>query len=238
MELKDMIYRRKSVRSYTKAPVDGETVRKISEFPLKPLYPDIRVHSEIISSESVRCILPWTTEQVIAIFSEETDGALENAGFMYQQLDLYIQSLGLGSCWLGMGRLDSKLKSKDDLSFVIMIAFGYPKSDPKRKSTSEFKRKALSDISDISDERLEPARLAPSSVNSQPWYFTHNGDTVNAYCALSGIFRKKTPLTINLVDMGIALAHLYVTNEDTFRFFREKAPAAVKNYKYIGSFSL
>lgn len=33
---------------------------------------------------------------------------LENVGFMFQQMDLYQQTLGLDVCWLGMGRMNSQ----------------------------------------------------------------------------------------------------------------------------------
>ena len=244
MELKELIYRRKSTRGYTGVPVDGETVQKIKDFiaTMTPLYPDIKTRGEIVGSENVKCILPWTTPQTVAIFSEEADGALENVGFLYQQLDLYLQSLGLGSCWLGMGRLNPKdneaLKPRDGMRFVMMITFGHAKGEVLRSGPEEFKRKAIDAISDRADERLEPARLAPSSVNSQPWYFTHEGDVIHAYCALSGLIKKKKPGDMNRIDTGIALAHLYLVNPDTFRFFKAKKPEEIKNYCYIGSFSI
>ena len=49
-------------------------------------------------------------ERKILIVDDEADIReilqfnLENAGFIFQQVDLYIQSLGLGSCWVGLGR--------------------------------------------------------------------------------------------------------------------------------------
>lgn len=225
MSLSEMIYRRKSTRSFTGVSVDDATVHRISEFfaELKPLYPEIQVRGEIVDREQVRCFLPWTTPQLVAIFSEEKDGYLENVGFMFQQLDLYMQSLGLGVCWLGMGRLDSKgiveERSTDNLKFVILLAFGHPKGEATRQSIAEFKRKKLIEIADKVDENLEPARLAPSSVNSQPWYFTHEGDTIHTYCIRGGLFRKALG-DMNLVDMGICLSHMYLSNPDTFRFFK------------------
>ena len=124
------------------------------------------------------------------------------------------------------------------MSFFIMISFGHPKGELYRESTAAFKRKPLREISDREDTRLEPARLAPSSVNSQPWYFVHDGDTVRAYCIRSGLLKKGTPNLMNRVDMGIALAHLYIANPETFRFFREENVPEVKKYTYTGSFVL
>lgn len=49
MELKEIIYRRKSVRSYTNESVDDITIKKIEDFvaSAKHLYPDIKVKMEI-----------------------------------------------------------------------------------------------------------------------------------------------------------------------------------------------
>ena len=105
MNLTEMIYRRKSVRSFTNELVSDEILKKIEEFvdSAKPLYPEIKVKMEIVPRNQVKCICPWTTQQLITIFSEDKPGYLENVGFIFQQLDLYIQSIGIGTCWLGMG---------------------------------------------------------------------------------------------------------------------------------------
>lgn len=243
MNLKEMIYKRRSTRAYTGIPVDTATIDKIKQFisNIKPLDADIKVRAEIVAKENVKCMLPWTTSQVIAIFSEEKEGFLENVGFMFQQLDLYLQSIGLGVCWLGMGKLNTQgvveRKNEEGLQFTMMLAFGHPKGSPHR-ITAEFKRKSLAEISDMADERLEPTRLAPSSVNSQPWYFTHEGDKIHAYCALQGFLKAKMLGDMNQIDMGIALAHMYVANEDTFRFFKEGNTKPIKGYAYIGSFTI
>ena len=234
MTLQEMIYKRKSCRSFTNVPVEESVIREIRAFPLKPLCPDIRVRWDIVSRTEVKCICPWTTPQLITVYSEEKDGYLENVGFLFQQMDLYLQSLGLGVCWLGMGKLNPKTApTKDGMRFVIMLSFGYPKGDQLRRDGKGFKRKSLAQISDREDLRLESARLAPSSVNSQPWYFSHVGDTIHVYCTRKGMGNY-----LNRIDMGIALAHLYVANADTFRFFREENAPTVQGYGYIGSVTI
>jgi len=226
MTLKEMIYHRKSCRSFTGIPVDAAMIETIKAFPMKPLYPEIKVHWDIVPRNQVKCICPWTTPQLIAIYSEETEGWLENIGFLFQQMDLYLQSLGLGVCWLGMGRMNPKTTTVvEGMKFVIMLAFGHPKGDQLRHDLKGFKRKALEQIADQLDPKLEPARLAPSAVNSQPWYFTHEGDNIHVYCNRKG----------SRLDAGIALAHLYVANEDTFCFFKVENPPAVPGFSYIGS---
>ncbi len=229
MTLNEMIYHRKSCRSFTNIPVDGVMIETIKAFPMKPLYPKIKVHWDIVPRNQVKCICPWTTPQLITIYSEETDGWLENVGFLFQQMDLYLQSLGLGVCWLGMGRMNSKTTTEvKGKKFVIMLAFGHPKGDQLRHDLKGFKRKSLEQSVDQLDPRLEPARLAPSAVNSQPWYFAHEEDSIHVYCSRKG----------NRLDAGIALAHLYVANQETFRFFKAENAPFVPEYDYIGSVTL
>ena len=234
MILNEMIYKRKSCRSFTGKSVDAEMIEKIMSFDMKPLNPDIKVRMDIVSRNQVKCICPWTTPQLITIYSEEKDGWLENVGFLFQQMDLYLQSLGLGVCWLGMGKMNPKNAPEvEGMKFVIMLAFGYPKGDQLRHDLKGFKRKTLEQISDKADSRLEPARLAPSSVNSQPWYFAHEGQNIHVYCTQKGIAGY-----MNRIDIGIALAHLYVANEDSFQFFKAENVPTVAGYGYIGSMTL
>ena len=229
MTLNEMIFKRKSCRSFTNIPVDAATIEAIKTFHMKPLYPDIKVRMDIVSRDKVKCICPWTTPQLITIYSEETEGSLENIGFLFQQMDLYLQTLGLGVCWLGMGRMNPKTATAvEGMKFVIMLAFGHPKGDQLRHDLKGFKRKPMEQITDKPDPRLEPARLAPSAVNSQPWYFVHEGDTIHVWCSKKG----------SRLDAGIALAHLYVSSADTFRFFRADHITDLPGYTYIGSVTL
>ena len=226
MTLQEMIFHRKSCRSFTLKPLEPEMIEKVMSFEPKPLYPEIKVRMDVVSRDKVKCICPWTTPQVITIYSDETEGYLENIGFLFQQMDLYLQTLGLGVCWLGMGKMNPKSASEvEGMKFVIMMAFGYPKGDQLRYDLKGFKRKSLEQIADRVDPKLEPARLAPSAVNSQPWYFTHDGDTTHVHCINKG----------SKLDAGIALAHLYVANEETFRFFKAEKVPEVTGYTYIGS---
>ena len=71
-------------------------------------------------------------------------------------------------------------------------------------------------------------RLPPSAVNSQPWYFTHEGKTIHVHCSRKG----------SQLDAGIALAHLYVANEHEFRFFKAEHMADLPGYRFTGSIEI
>jgi nitroreductase len=241
MELSSIIYKRKSVRKYTGEPVSDETIASILKFcdRAKPLDPDIKVKAIVVNRDQVRFYLPWKTPQLIAVFSENKPGYLENAGFLFQQVELYLQSIRLGACWLGLGKFrKTEVPQVDGMEFVIFIAFGIPEETQFRSGIAEFQRKSLAEIADLEEPRLECARLAPSSTNSQPWYFTHEGDTIHAFCCEAGFLRNKLLGNMNRIDMGIALAHLYLENAETFRFFSAEPKDIPKGYRYTGSVTL
>ena len=48
MTLNEMIYHRRSCRSFTGQPVDAEMIEKILSFALKPLHPDIKIRMYIV----------------------------------------------------------------------------------------------------------------------------------------------------------------------------------------------
>ncbi|MBQ2764576.1 MAG: nitroreductase [Firmicutes bacterium] len=238
VELKDMIEKRRSFRKYKDVPVDEKTLAKIRDFweNAKTLYPEIGIDAEFLGREQVRSLMKWLPPQVIAIYSESHEWDLENAGFLFQQVDLYIQSLGLGSCWVGLGRPKGTATRNSDKKFVILLTVGYPEEE-FRSDISQFKRHTLSEIANAPDEKLEPARLAPSAVNSQPWYFVVDGDTYHLYRTKPGLIKGRSLNDFNRMDVGIALAHLYVAYPDSFCFYRGEHPEK-EGLLYIGSCQL
>ncbi|NLO85937.1 MAG: nitroreductase [Clostridiales bacterium] len=239
MMLSEMIHCRKTTRQFEKTALDSADLTKIETFAraLTPLLAHIKTDFQIIDSSLVKNMLPWKTPHYIAIFSEEKENFGVNVGFMFQQLDLYVQSLGLGCYWFGLGKLAYR-QDIENMKFVVLMGVGHPKNSAIR-STSGFRRKRLEEISDQRDERLEPARLAPSGKNAQPWFFTHEDDVIHCYCKPKGMFSQAaSPSQINQIDIGCALAHLYVTNPNTFRFHIFPNPPSKDGCAYIGSFQI
>lgn len=234
----DMIEKRRSVRRYADDPLEEVQLRqlRLAFAQMKPLYPGRRVRWEVLDREQVRTIQPWKSPQYLAIYSDRGEGWAENIGFLFQQMDLWLQAQGLGSCWVGLGKPRLAME-EDGLEFAILMAFGKAPGVPLRAGPEDFKRKAPEEIADQADPRLEPARIAPSSTNSQPWFFTHEADAIHAWCAQGGLLRHKALGVMNRMDMGIALAQLYTAGPEDFRFFLAD-PGTREGYGYIGSFAL
>lgn len=239
-QLKAMIPQRRSVRSYTAESVNEVTLAAIRAFMdgLTPLIPGAATRALIIRTEQASFFQKWRNPQYFAFYAAEGDDALINVGFMYQQLDLYLQSLGLGTCWVGLGHPDEKeVPTPEGMRLAVMMAFGHPDEVPLR-TPADFKRRSPEEIADQPDERLEAARLAPSATNSQPWLFSHEGAVLHVFREELGLIKKRTHGRMNPIDMGIMLAHLYVENPETFRFFRAEAAPAKEGYIYVGSVEL
>lgn len=240
MNLEDTIYKRQSIRSYDDSPLDDETLDEIRDFidNAKELNPDIKWSYEILPKENISTMLRWKAPHYIAIFSEEKDNCYQNIGFVFQQADLFLQSKGIGTCWIGMGSPKNYDSPDDSQKFIILISIGKPSGNLYRE-IDQFRRKDLDEISDKRDERLVPAQLAPSASNTQTWYFTHNEDgSYDLYRKKGRMLRNKIYGKWNQIDIGIALAHLYVANADTFKFYRKDNPKELKGHFYEGSFEI
>ncbi|MDR1634034.1 MAG: hypothetical protein LBS27_03750, partial [Bifidobacteriaceae bacterium] len=213
------------------APLDEATLAEIKAHAdgLKPLVDGPRARLHFLVGGEVNCMM-GKAPHYIAASSEIADSHVENVGFTLQQMDLMLQSRGIGSHWIGMATPKRKPEG-----YIFTFAFGKA-AEPMYRELADFDRKPLSEISDISDKRLEPARVAPSGLNKQPWYFISepSGD-IHAYCAkpkgLTAVLGDK----MSRIGMGIALAHLYAANPDTFVFFKQADPKAVDGYTYTGS---
>lgn len=239
-QLSAMIPKRRSVRSYLPDPVSDEMLAQMQAFMdgLTPLIPGAAPAARVIRTAQASFMQKWRNPQFLAFYCGEGEDALINVGFMYQQLDLYLQSQGLGTCWVGLGWPDEKqLPPPEGMKLAVMMAFGHPDNVPLR-TEEEFKRNEPGAIADRADERLEPARLAPSATNSQPWHFVHDGDTLHVFREELGLIKKRTLGRMNLIDMGIMLAHLYVANPESFRFFRAEEPPQQEGLLYIGSVNI
>jgi len=190
--MNETIRKRKSIRKYDMAKLDNSILEKLQEQinTVIPLFPNIRFSIEI--ADKTKGLFNVSAPHYLILGSEEKDGYLENIGFIGQQLDLFFSEKGLGCCWLGVSK--PLLKEASPLPFVICISFGKP-AEPLYRELSDFKRKPLSEISEGADDRLEAARLAPSGINAQNWYFIAVDDKIHCYCKYC---KKKSNYGLNV----------------------------------------
>lgn len=238
MNLQETIYKRQSIRKYKKTPLSDETLDGLRNFidNARVLNPSIKWSYDIVDSDNFRVLQRFKAPHAVLMFSEKRQNYLQNIGFIFQQVDLYLQSNGIGSCWIGAGGPKNYENPNPEQDFVIMMIFGYPQGELYRE-LSQFERKIICEISDERDSKLMPARYAPSAANTQTWYFAHNEDgSYNMYRNRRKFRLNKKMDMWNQIDMGIALAHMYVSNPDNFEFILDKPHEELKNKVFEGSF--
>lgn len=237
MNLHDQIFRRKSCRKYSQDPLPSEVLAEIETFltTLHPLLPDVGIQHRIVGPRDVRGLLAPKAPHFVVISGKRHLHRDLCAGFLFQQLDLYLSARNLGCCWLGVIKGKQSPFDGDD---ILAICFGTP-IGPAARTTADFNRKPLTEIATGTDPRLEAARLAPSGRNLQPWYFIVDADNIHAYCQTPG---KLWGLlyTLQPLDLGIALCHLYLATQaagGTFQFdlaFPDP-PKAPQGFVYVGT---
>ena len=135
-----------------------------------------------------------------------------NAGYIGQQLDLYLVHHNIGSLWFGIGKPDTE--KYEGLDYVIMIAIRKVNDQALyRKDMFKAKRKPIDEI--WTGDTLgiaETARFSPSACNTQPWFVKNEDGTliVSRYKqpGKRGIMPAKAVSYYNRIDLGIFLCIL------------------------------
>ena len=203
----DVMFRRKSVRKFEGPALTESEIAEIKAEigELLPLNDDIRVKFMLVPREETTAKFG---EYCLLMYSEQKPDWLINAGYMLEQMDLYLESRDIGVCWYGLARPQEK--EVDGLTYVIMLAFG--RGEELRSDVSEFDRSALDAIwtGEFDGDVTEAVRLAPSACNTQPWRITSGGGKLKV-CRDPNVtsFLRGDRLTyFNSIDMGICLCFL------------------------------
>jgi nitroreductase len=211
-DLYKAIFKRKSIRKYNLNPLEEGSLKEIKAYLERttPLYRNIKTEIKIVSKDGVKMMLPIKAPHYLVMTSEKKEGYLTNAGYILQQVDLFLSLNNIGSCYLGIAKPTKEIMKNTELESVMVMALGTPSEPVHRTDKSEFKRKPLSQITTITDNDLllEPARLAPSATNSQPWYFTGGNGIIHAYCVKPNMIKAFFYEKLNKIDLGIALYHI------------------------------
>ena len=176
------------------------------------LYPGIRTAIRILPAEKVN--FKRDAEYCLLIYSEKKENYLMNAGYIGEQLDLYLVHHNIGSLWFGIGKPD--VETIDGLDFVIMIAV-HKVNDLSlfRKDMFKSKRKDLDEIwSGETYGLAEIARFSPSACNSQPWFVKEEEGLLTVFrykkAGKRGIMPAKAVAYFNRIDIGIFLCILEI----------------------------
>ena len=216
MTLYETIFLRRAVRKYNMAALDASVIADIRGFIDNITQMEGQsARFEIVEADKVNNSM---APHYILAYCEETDSALANVGFCLQAVDLYIQSIGLGSLWLGMAKPNS-----NEANYCIMLAFGAT-DVPLRKDDSEFDRVPLSKICGEDNKVSRAVRLAPSAINTQPWKLEFQPGKVFLEYFGRGAMKLIVKKKLAKIDLGIATRHAAIALEHEGRTVQSVKP--------------
>lgn len=201
----EMIFRRKSFHRF---PETGRLsssqcaqIERQLTF-LQPLVPGIHTAFQLVPWEKTSC---KRGEWCVLVYSENKKHALLNAGYMAEQLDLFLASQNIGACWYAMGKTGQACPP--GLNFVIMIALGKAEEADFRRDYTKAKRKPLCEIwtGTPRPSLSSVVRYAPSACNTQPWWVESQDDGLSLYRIQGkrGLMPQDRAWFYNTIDMGI-----------------------------------
>lgn len=246
----EAVFQRKSIRAYKNDPVPESVLDKIQNFDgeLIPMYPFVKMQTRLFKSEEFgRMLNPLMVKApyYLAIYAQPLEGYRYNAGNMMEQIALYLHSQGVGTCFVGMMKPPKETADPEGMEFVIMLALGIPKGELNRDA-KKASRTPLDKICVYKQEPLkatrqlvEAARLAPSSVNSQPWKFVVYKNRIHIFVSeKKGYSKLQEPWAD--INMGIMMSHILLAAEEywidiAMTKAENLAEKTVPNYQYIGS---
>lgn len=220
----DAIFSRRAIRHYEDEKLDWEVIADILQYAdnLPMLMEGIAVEYKLVSNIEAKQGFhgPFNVKApyYLCLSSEEKDDYLLNAGYLMQQISLYIVSKGLGTCFM-IAHPGSGLKATMKYKYVVALAFGKTtaplyrnSSEAKRLPESElivYKESVTPDIKQV----LAAARLAPSGFNNQPWRFVVYKNRIHIFSKKNPFFAKALDYN-KMIDMGIMMANFLLAAEE------------------------
>ena len=206
----ETIFKRKSFHFFIGgSELSQDELDSINNFikEVKPLYDDIKTEIYIVKENETTC--HRGADYCVLFYSEPKGEYLRNIGYIGEQIDLYLNSIGIGALWYGMGK--PKVIKDNGLEYVIMMAFKKMPNDSFRKDMFKSKRKDLEEIwsGEVINDVSNIVRFAPSACNTQPWYVENKNNELFIYRYKKPGKRGMMPIDkvmyYNRIDIGIFL---------------------------------
>ncbi|PID55725.1 hypothetical protein CSB45_14660 [candidate division KSB3 bacterium] len=257
-KLKHAILARKSVRSYDGKMPSKEQTEQIKAYMADrsnyacPFGSSLRMELLEHGNVGTRNVIKKPPMYVIVII-RNTRESLIDAGYIFERFILFVESLGLNTCYLNSGfqretvQLAEPLAEDEIMILASPIGFAAEKKSFVEKGSRWFlkagKRKILDEMffdhslgSPVKTpqvrEKLEYVRWAPSAVNAQPWRIIFEGEKARFYITTKAKASRRAEYNIHILDIGIALCH-YVLAFGHSSFIKEENVPNPEEMNYI-----
>ena len=263
MDYKKLILNRKSVRDFKDTSIDTKYFNEIENYieSSKKLLPEIEVEMKMYDFkdcyENINELAGYNgyliqAPNYIIIFSDVKEGYIENSGYIGERLILKAEDLGIDSCWITFKdskSIKERLDISSDKEVTAIIALGYEDDrNSKNKSTSD--RLGVEEIVFMDEwgnnatvteleeryllDAFSYARMAPSSLNRQPWRFIIDGGKV--------ILAVKTDDFSSdyegSIDTGIAMLYFSLIIDTTMFDLKWYVGSLDKDYKIPADYKM
>ena len=223
MNIYEAVFARKSVRNFRMDAISTPLVESITNYHRESIGLFGKTEAEVslvdnhLGKQKILGLWGIRAPYYLLIYSEDGEKAVMNVGYVMQQTVLYICSRGLGSCIINPASAKRPLQTQGGKKLCGIIAFGRSTAGYARKS-SEVKRLDMSKLCIYKEkprlwmkQLLEAARIAPSSMNSQPWRFVVYDRRIHVFVKGKKIEEMKL---LDELNLGIMFANMIVVAEE------------------------
>jgi hypothetical protein len=216
----EAIYNRYSVRRFDDRPLPDGLLMNLDKHieEVDRLHSNISCKVKVVTDreEKVTGLFHVKAPYYLLIFVDKNKKQAKfEAGYVAEQLVLFLVARGIGTCYQGCARLP-KSSIPNGMELAIAVSFGYSAGRVYREST-QVRRYPLSKtciFKETPNEEfrtlLKAARMAPSAMNRQPCRLVVYSNKIYLFCKN----KKKFDFVNSELDAGILFAHIAIAAEE------------------------
>ncbi len=214
MTEKEAILQRHSVRNYKDQKIEAEKVSLIRE-KIEELNTAGNLHLQFMEDAGNtynrllnRAMGLGSAPSVIACVGKDGDDLDERVGYYGEKLVLYLQQLGLNTCWAGTfnkKNIGAQIEKGERLVISIAVGYGQDQGRTRKSKTMEQVTSGKHDRPEWFEHGVEAALLAPTAINQQKFTIRLNDDDTVSFIDNGGVLSR--------VDLGIVKCHFEIGSE-------------------------
>lgn len=213
----DAIKDRHSVRNYEAKKIEADKVEKIRA-KIEELNKEGNLHLQFMEDAGKtynklfnKVAGLGSAPSVIACVGIDDETLEQRVGYYGEKLVLFIQELGLNTCWAGTfneKNIGAEVEDGEKLVISIAVGYGKDKGKPHKSKSPEQVIEAKGDRPYWFNKGVDMALLAPTAINQQKFTIRLNEDESVDFLDKGGIFSQ--------VDLGIVRCHFEIGAEKSF----------------------
>ena len=213
----DAIKERHSVRNYEAKKIEADKVEKIRA-KIEELNKEGNLHLQFMvdAGKTYNKLFNkvaglGSAPSVIACVGINDETLEQRVGYYGEKLVLFIQELGLNTCWAGTfneKNIGAEVGDGEKLVISIAVGYGKDKGKPHKSKSPEQVIEAKGDRPYWFNKGVDMALLAPTAINQQKFTIRLNEDESVDFVDKGGIFSQ--------VDLGIVRCHFEIGAEKSF----------------------